>query len=57
MVKYHIVQEQGFGAAGLWYAEEKTSFGWERVMFTFAPNAEDANYLLGVERPDSKGFA
>ena len=55
MRKYRIVSSAD--EPNLWYAEERTSFGWERVMFTFAPNAQDADYLLGVERPDSKEIA
>lgn len=50
---YRITQEQGFGSTGLWYAEEKTSFGWEKVYGTMAATAQEANELLERERPNA----
>jgi hypothetical protein len=53
VMKYRVVQERDFGQSGLWYAEEKTTFGWERVLFTYAESEETANWLLNKERPES----
>ena len=50
-MQYRITQEKDFGSSGLWYAEEKTSFGWEKVDHTMAATAQEANELLEKERP------
>lgn len=42
-MQYRIIQENDMGASGLWYAEEKTSFGWERVHGTMGATAFEAD--------------
>lgn len=50
-MKYRIVSSAD--EPNLWCAEERTSFGWERVMFTFAQTSQAAEELLKNERKDA----
>lgn len=49
MAKYRIVKDNN----ELWHAEEKTSFGWERIMWTFGRTEEDSLHQLKKERQDA----
>lgn len=43
-MQYRIVREKDF-TNGFWWAEEKTSFGWERIHGTTGADAAEAEKL------------
>ena len=52
MLKYRVVCDNG-NLRGFWWAEEKTSFGWERIVGTTGEDEKEAYHLLRLARKDA----
>jgi prephenate dehydrogenase len=47
---YRIIQEEGFGSIGFWYAEELAKGEWRHVYGTTSATAQEANEKLEMQQ-------